>query len=96
MARAVCTSVLILTLIEEKNLPACLKSLAWSNDIVVFDSYSTNQTVEIAKSAGARVVQRKFDDWASHQNWALKNIEFKYGWVCYSDGDEIVTDELRE
>ncbi|MGH8503222.1 MAG: glycosyltransferase family 2 protein [Gammaproteobacteria bacterium] len=91
-----CVSVLILTLNEERNLAACLKSVAWSDDIVVFDSYSKDRTVEIAESAGARVVQREFDDWASHQNWALKNIEFKNPWVYYSDADEIVTNELRD
>lgn len=90
-----CISILILTLNEEQNLPACLASVTWSDDIVVFDSYSTDRTVEIAKSVGVRVVQRKFDSWASHQNWALKNIEFRYDWVYYSDADEIVTDELR-
>ena len=59
-------SVLILTLNEEVDLSACLKTVAWSDDIVVFDSYSCDQTVEIAKAAGARVIQRKFDNYASY------------------------------
>lgn len=81
-------SVLILTLNEENNLPGCLESVAWSDDIVVFDSFSTDRTVEIARAAGARVVQRKFDNWSAHQNWAVKNIEFKHPWVLYVDADE--------
>lgn len=89
-------SVLILTLNEEVNLPRCLESVSWSDDIVVFDSYSNDRTLEIANAASVRVIQRKFDNWASHQNWALKNIEFKYPWVYYSDADEVVTKELRE
>ena len=89
-------SVLILTLNEERNLPDCLKSVSWSDDIVVFDSFSSDRTVEIAKAAGARVVQRKFDNWSAHQNWAVENIEFKYPWVYYSDADEIMTSELRD
>jgi len=89
-------SVLILTLNEEENLPTCLKSANWSDDVVVLDSFSTDKTVEIARAAGARVVQRRFDDWASHQNWALENISFKNRWVYYSDADEIVTPELRD
>jgi glycosyltransferase involved in cell wall biosynthesis len=56
-------SVLILTLNEETNLRDSLASLAWSDDIVVVDSLSTDRTCEIASAAGARVVQRKFDNW---------------------------------
>lgn len=89
-------SILILTLNEEINLYSCLQSVSWSDDIVVFDSYSSDRTVEIAKEFGARVIQRKFDNWSSHQNWAVENIEFKYPWVYYSDADEIVPPELRD
>src|SRR6185369_16127223 len=87
-------SVLILTFNEEVNLPTCLKSLAWCDDIVVFDSFSTDRTLEIAKAAGARIIQRKFDNWSAHQNWAVANIPFKHSWVYYSDADEVVTPQL--
>ena len=87
-------SVLILTFNEEVNLPTCLKSLAWCDDIVVFDSFSTDRTLEIAKAAGARIIQRKFDNWSAHQNWAVANIPFKHPWVYYSDADEVVTPQL--
>lgn len=89
-------SILILTLNEEANLINCLKSVKWSDDIVVFDSFSNDRTVEIAEAFGARVVQRRFDNWASHQNWAMKNIPFKHPWIYYSDADEVVTPELRD
>jgi glycosyltransferase involved in cell wall biosynthesis len=89
-------SVLILTLNEEVNLPDCLESVAWSDDVVVFDSFSTDGTVEIARAAGARVIQRKFDNWSAHQNWAVENIEFKYPWVYYTDADERVPPALAE
>jgi glycosyltransferase involved in cell wall biosynthesis len=88
-------SILILTLNEEKNMPACLESVRWSDDVVVLDSFSSDRTVEIAKSLGARVIQRKFDNWAAHQNWAMENINFKYPWVFYLDADERMTEELR-
>ena len=88
-------SVMILTLNEETNLRECLASLAWSDDIVVFDSFSTDQTCAIAEAAGARVVQRKFDNWSAHQNWAVTNIGFKHPWVLYMDADERCTAELR-
>jgi glycosyltransferase involved in cell wall biosynthesis len=74
-------SILILTFNEEKNLPECLQSFAWSDDIVVLDSFSTDRTVEIAKAGGARVIQRHFDNWSAHQNWAMQNIAFRHPWV---------------
>jgi hypothetical protein len=42
------------------------------------------------------VVQRVFDNWSSHQNWAMEHIEFKHPWVYYLDADEIATPELRD
>ena len=89
-------SVLILTKNEQQDLPACLESVAWCDDIHVFDSYSDDQTVEIAKRAGAKITQRKFDNWAAHQNWGLANIPFSYEWVLYIDADERVSNELKE
>lgn len=89
-------SILILTLNEQQNIGACLDSLAGFEDIVVFDSYSTDETCRIAEARGARVVQRKFDDWASHQNWALANIAFAHSWVFYLDADERMTPELQD
>jgi glycosyltransferase involved in cell wall biosynthesis len=87
-------SVLILTKNEEQDLPGCLESVRWSDDVHVYDSYSTDRTLEIAKAADARVTQRHFDNWSSHQNWGLANIPFRYPWVLYVDADEHVTDEL--
>ena len=86
-------SVLILTKNEEQDLPECLSSVTWSSDIVVFDSCSTDRTREIAESAGARVIQKPFDNWASHQNWGLRNIAFRYPWIFYIDADERLTPE---
>src|SRR3977135_1134203 len=88
-------SVLILTLDEEINLDACLDSLCWCDDIVVFDSFSTDRTLDIAKAHGARIVQRPFDNWSAHQNWAAQNIKFKHPWVLYLDADERCSAELQ-
>ncbi|MGA3045525.1 MAG: glycosyltransferase family 2 protein [Terracidiphilus sp.] len=89
-------SVLILALNEENNLPGCLETVSWSDDIHVLDSYSTDRTIEIAKQFGANVWFRKFDSFAQHQNWALENIPFKHPWVFYFDADERVTPKLAE
>jgi glycosyltransferase involved in cell wall biosynthesis len=87
-------SVLILTRNEERNLPDCLESVRWSDDIHVLDSCSSDGTVEIARTGGARVIQRRFDNWSAHQNWALRSIAFQYPWVFYLDADERVTPDL--
>jgi glycosyltransferase involved in cell wall biosynthesis len=89
-------SVLVLTKNEEQDLPGCLDSVAWSDDIHVFDSYSEDRTLEIARSRGATITQRRFDNWASHQNWGLRNIAFKHAWVFYIDADERATPELQD
>jgi glycosyltransferase involved in cell wall biosynthesis len=89
-------SVLVLTKNEERDLPGCLDSVAWSNDIHVYDSHSDDATVSIAREFGANVVQRPFDNWGAHQNWGLANIRFRHPWVFYIDADERVTPELRD
>jgi len=86
-------SVLILTKNEEQDLPGCLAALSWCEDIVVFDSCSTDRTKEIALAAGARCIERPFDHWSSHQNWALRHISFRNPWVLYLDADERLTAE---
>jgi glycosyltransferase involved in cell wall biosynthesis len=89
-------SVLILTKNEQQDLPGCLSSVAWSDDIHLYDSYSEDATLIIATAAGAKITQRKFDNWSAHQNWGLANIVFKYPWVLYIDADERVSNSLRE
>jgi glycosyltransferase involved in cell wall biosynthesis len=89
-------SILVLTLNEEDNLPGCLDTVRWSDDIHVLDSYSSDRTTDIARSYGAQVWSRKFDSFSQHQNWALQNIPFKYPWVFYFDADERVTPKLAD
>jgi glycosyltransferase involved in cell wall biosynthesis len=87
-------SILILTKNEERDLPAALDSVSWSDDIHVLDSYSTDNTVAIARQAGATIHQRPFDDYATHRNAALTTIPFKYPWVFLLDADERPTAAL--
>ncbi len=89
-------SVLIPTLNEARNLPDCLASVAWADEIIVFDSYSDDATLEIAKAQNARVVQRRFDNFSAHKNWALANIDFNNEWILIIDADERATPELAE
>jgi len=89
-------SVLILTKNEERDLPACLAAVSWSDDIHVYDSLSTDHTVEIAKAHGAQITPRRFDNWSAHQNWGLGHVPFRHPWVLYVDADERVTPALHE
>jgi glycosyltransferase involved in cell wall biosynthesis len=86
-------SVLILTKNEELDLPGCLASVAWSDDVHVFDSFSTDTTASIARTAGAHLHQRVFDDYATHRNAALQ-IAFAHPWVLILDADERPTPSL--
>ena len=88
-------SILILTKNEKQDLPGCLASVAWCDDIHVFDSFSDDGTVEIATGSGAKVTQRIFENWSAHQNWGLANIPFRHKWVLYIDADERVSEELK-
>jgi glycosyltransferase involved in cell wall biosynthesis len=95
-------SILILTKNEQHDLPGCLDSVAWSDDIHVFDSGSTDGTEIIATRAGAKFSIRDSTQGrgifggneAEHKNWALKNLNFRYPWVLHLDADERVTPEL--
>lgn len=87
-------TVLIPTYNEARNLPDCLKSVAWADEIFVVDSFSSDATVEIAKQAGARVVQHEYLNSAAQKNWAIPQA--KHEWVLIVDADERVTPQLAE
>jgi len=89
-------SVLILTHDEEINLPDCLRSVAWSDDVLVFDSFSSDQTVKVAESLGARVQQHRFVNYGDQREAARKLGGFKYEWVLAVDADERVDDVLAK
>ena len=89
-------SVVILTLNEAANLPRCLASVAWSDDVVVLDSGSTDATVEVAQAHGARVLTRAFDSFAGQRNHAMEHAGFRHPWVLHLDADEVVTPALRD
>lgn len=86
-------SVLILTKNEQQDLPDCLASVAWSDDIHVLDSESTDATVHIAKEAGAKVTVRPFDGYASQRNFGLQ-LPFAHPWVLILDADERIPPDL--
>jgi glycosyltransferase involved in cell wall biosynthesis len=86
-------SVLILTYNEEQDLPACLDSVSFSDDIHVFDSNSTDKTQQIAKNRGAHLHTRAFDNYAAQRNAAMQ-LPFAHPWVLVLDADERPTPAL--
>lgn len=89
-------SVLILTKDEAKNIESCIRSANFSDDIVVFDSYSTDDTTELARKAGARVYQHPFESYGAQREAARRQVEYKYPWVLALDADERVDAELGQ
>lgn len=89
-------SIIILTKNEELDLPACLKAIAWCDDIYVLDSGSVDQTREIALNKGATVLTNNFESFGKQRNFALDNIQTKYDWILFLDADEIVTDRFKD
>jgi glycosyltransferase involved in cell wall biosynthesis len=89
-------SVVILTKNEERDLPACLQSLDWCDDIHVMDSGSTDKTQAIVKQSGANWLVHAFESFGKQRNFALDNLAVLYDWVLFLDADEIVTPRFRQ
>lgn len=81
-------SILILTRNESVNITKCISHVQWSDDIVVFDSFSSDGTQDLARSMGARVIERKFENYARQRQAALSESGFKHAWVLMIDADE--------
>ncbi len=85
-------SVCIITRDEEANLPDCLASVAWADEILVVDSGSRDRTRDIAAAAGARVVEHPFEGHVEQKNFAVSAAS--HDWILSLDADERLTPEL--
>jgi glycosyltransferase involved in cell wall biosynthesis len=92
--KGVPVSAMVFTLDEELHLPSCLAALAWTDDVIVVDSFSRDRTEAIARAAGARFYQHAFEGFGKQRVWALGNTDPKYEWILILDADERVTPEL--
>lgn len=91
-------SAVVLTLNEEKTIARALSSLHWCDQLIVVDSGSTDDTLRIARSCGATVLQHKQPppfQITDQRNWALNHPVLKSDWVLFLDADEVVTPMLQ-
>jgi glycosyltransferase involved in cell wall biosynthesis len=88
-------SVVILSFNSTATLPQTLAAAKLvSDDVHVVDSFSSDETVELARAAGAEVVQHAFERYDKQRNWAIENLPLKHGWELHLDADERLTPEL--
>jgi glycosyltransferase involved in cell wall biosynthesis len=97
MSARVPVSVIVPIKNEAGNLPRCLDSIRWADEIFVVDSQSTDGSIEIAQQHGAQVVQFQFNGtWPKKKNWALENLPFRNEWVFILDADEVLPPEAEQ
>lgn len=89
-------TAVILTHNEADNIRDCIASVIFADAVLVFDSHSTDDTVQIAQSLGAQVQQHPFENYAAQRNAALDAVAQKTEWVLFVDADERVPDELAQ
>jgi len=90
-------SVIVPVRNEASNLGRCLESLAGAGEVYVIDSQSTDETVAIAESHGAKVVQFHYaGGWPKKRQWALDTLPLEHDWILLLDADEVLTPELTE
>ncbi len=89
-------AVVILTFNEEANIAQAVRSvLGWARQVFVFDSFSTDRTVEIARDLGCEVEQHAFVDYGKQRNAALDLLPIRAEWIFFLDADEWVPEELK-
>lgn len=86
-------SATIITLNASRHLPACLDSLVFCDEVVVVDSGSTDDTVEIARQRGARVIHHDWPGFGRQKQYAVEQASHE--WILSLDADERVSDTLQ-
>ncbi len=87
-------TAVVITYNESEHIGDCIESVRFADEVLIFDSYSTDDTVKLAQEAGVQVIQHPFEDFASQRNAALDAVAGKTDWVLFVDADERVTPEL--
>lgn len=89
-------AVVMISLNEAHNLEAVLQNLAgWAQEVFLVDSYSADETIDIALKHGVQVVQRRFRGFGDQWNFALQELPITAPWTMKLDPDERLTDKLK-
>jgi glycosyltransferase involved in cell wall biosynthesis len=89
-------AIVILTYNEEANIAQAVRSVrGWAKQVFVFDSFSTDRTVEIARELGCEVVQHRFEDYGKQRNASLDLLPIQTEWVFFLDADEWLPSDLK-
>ncbi len=75
---------------------SCLRSISRSDDVIVVDDNSDDNTVQIAEGLGARVLNHPFVSFAAQRNWAFENASPRHPWVLMLDADEALTPDVED
>ena len=90
-------TVIIMTNNEEKHIERCLLSIKdFIKKIVIIDSYSTDNTLSIAKKYNIKVLQHKWVNYAKQFNWGVENANIETEWVFRMDPDEIISETFAK
>jgi glycosyltransferase involved in cell wall biosynthesis len=90
-------SVIVAARNEAKNLARCLEALRDAGEVYVIDSQSTDETPEIARAFGAKVVQFHYaGGWPKKRQWAIDTLPLAFDWILLVDADEAMTGELAD
>ena len=87
--------VLIPTRNEAAHITECVENAAKLGPVFVLDSLSTDGTQDLARRAGAAVIEHEFVNYSAQKNWGLDNIPFQGEWIFILDADERITPSLR-
>ena len=87
-------SILLPTFNSAATVRDTLESIKWADEILVIDSFSTDETLEICREYGARIIQHEYENSAKQKNWVLPQC--RHEWVLQIDTDETLEPGLRE
>jgi glycosyltransferase involved in cell wall biosynthesis len=87
-------SAIVTTLNEASQIEETLRRLAFADEVLVVDSFSTDGTPDIARAQGAHVLQHEYTSPAAQKNWAIPQA--RHEWVMIVDADELVSEELAD
>ncbi|RDV15246.1 glycosyltransferase family 2 protein [Pontibacter diazotrophicus] len=87
-------SAIIICKNEEQQIAGAIESLLWADEVLIVDSYSTDNTLDIARRYPVKILQRPFDNYSAQRNWATDQAS--QPWVLMLDADERIPEDLQQ